>query len=72
MVNVVADTEDISAKSDDFFGDFDVVIGTCNTLAEYKRINTICRLKNVKFICGDVVGMYGYSFSDLLIHEFVE
>lgn len=72
MVNVTADTSKVNEKSDSFFKDFNVVIATECTLTELKKINSACRLHNVKFFCGDVYGMFGYLFADHQIHHYVE
>lgn len=72
MVQVSVDTSRVQDKPDDYFGGFDVVVATECSLSELKRINTACRIRNVKFFCGDVFGMFGFTFADLQIHEFAE
>lgn len=72
MVNIEADTSNIDDKPDTFFNNFDVVCATQCTITQLKRINEICRKHNVKFFCGDVWGAYGYTFADLIEHEFAE
>lgn len=72
MVQVTADTSRIEDKSDDYFANFDIVIATECRLSELQRINNACRERGVKFFCGDVFGMFGYTFADLLTHNFVE
>ena len=39
---------------------------------ELVRINSICRAHKIMFYAGDVMGFYGFSFMDLLEHEYVE
>jgi len=72
MVQVTADSEDVADKPDTFFGDFDVICATECPVEQLIRINQICREKGVKFFCGDVFGMFGYTFADLQIHEYAE
>ncbi|XP_055384404.1 SUMO-activating enzyme subunit 1 [Condylostylus longicornis] len=72
MVEITADKENISEKKDEFFENFDVVVVIGASIEELLRIDNICRSKNIKFFSADVWGMFGYSFADLQIHEFVE
>jgi molybdopterin/thiamine biosynthesis adenylyltransferase len=72
MVQVTADSEDIAEKPDTFFGQFDVICATECPVKQLIRINQICREKSIKFFCGDVFGMFGYTFADLQIHEYAE
>ncbi|XP_015112338.1 SUMO-activating enzyme subunit 1 [Diachasma alloeum] len=70
MVEVTADDSNIDTKPDTFFRDFDVVCASECTITQLKRINAACRKYNVKFFAGDVWGMFGYTFEDLLTHEY--
>lgn len=72
MVEVKADTESVSDKSDDYFTQFDIVCATCCKSTDLIRINNICAKNSVKFFAGDVFGFYGYMFSDLGEHEYAE
>ena len=36
------------------------------------HVNNLCHKNGVKFFAGDVHGFFGYSFMDLVEHEFVE
>lgn len=72
MVQITADSEDIADKPDTFFEQFDVICATECPVEQLIRINQICREKSVKFFCGDVFGMFGYTFADLQIHEYAE
>ncbi|KAJ9586338.1 hypothetical protein L9F63_020046 [Diploptera punctata] len=72
MVKVSADSGSLSDKPDTFFVDFDVICATECTVEQLTHINQICREKDIKFFCGDVFGMFGYTFADLQIHEFAE
>ena len=51
---------------------FDIVIATNCDREESVRINSICRTENVLFYAGAVFGFYGFSFMDLISHEYVE
>lgn len=72
MVEISADTQPISEKSEDYFCGFDVVVITGATNNELLRIDEICRRNDIKFFAGDVWGMFGYTFADLNDHAFVE
>ncbi|XP_049789733.1 SUMO-activating enzyme subunit 1 [Schistocerca nitens] len=73
MVEVIADTEAVSAKQDAYFTQFDVVVVTdLRPWSEALRINAACRLAGVKFLCGGVWGCFGFTFADLLLHEYAE
>merc|ERR1711915_567527 len=39
---------------------------------ELLRINSICRAEKILFYAGDIFGFYGFSFMDLVSHEYVE
>jgi len=72
MVEVTADPASSEEKDADFFKKFDVVIATTCSQAELVRINSICRAANILFYAGDVFGFFGFSFMDLVSHNFVE
>ena len=72
MVEVTADSASSEEKDADFFKKFDVVIATTCSQAELVRINSICRAANILFYAGDVFGFFGFSFMDLVSHNFVE
>jgi molybdopterin/thiamine biosynthesis adenylyltransferase len=72
MVQVTADSEDISDKPYSFYGKFDVICATGCPVEQLIAINQTCRGHNIKFFCGDVFGMFGYTFADLQIHEYAE
>jgi molybdopterin/thiamine biosynthesis adenylyltransferase len=72
MVQVTADPQDVAHKPDTFFGEFDVVCATECSVEQLIRINQICREKSMKFFCGDVFGMFGYTFADLQTHQYAE
>nr|XP_003700860.1 PREDICTED: SUMO-activating enzyme subunit 1 [Megachile rotundata] len=72
MVIIEADTSNIDDKPDTFFSNFDVVCATQCTITQLKRINDLCRKYKVKFFAGDVWGTLGYTFADLIVHEYAE
>ena len=72
MVEVSSDPGDVGAKPEEFFKDFDIVLVTCRPRDVLVRVNNLCHKNGVKFFAGDVHGFFGYSFMDLVEHEFVE
>jgi molybdopterin/thiamine biosynthesis adenylyltransferase len=72
MVEVTADTANVKDKAAEFFKDFDIVICTTCSKEELVRINSLCRKDNIMFFGGGVYGFYGYTFMDLVQHEYVE
>ena len=36
------------------------------------KVNNFCRDLKVKFFAGDIFGYFGYSFMDLVQHDYVE
>lgn len=72
MVDVSFVTKRVDDLSDDFFKAFDIVCATGLKQEQLERINNICRDSNRKFLCGDVWGMFGYMFADLIDHEYSE
>jgi len=72
MVNVTADTENSKNKTADFFKNFDLVVATTCNKEELIRINSVCRAENILFYAGDVFGFFGFSFMDLISHNYAE
>lgn len=72
MVAIEADTSNIDDKPDTYFENFDVVCATQCTITQLKKINEACRKHDAKFFAGDVWGTFGYTFADLISHEFAE
>ena len=62
MVEIFTDPSDVSTKSEDFFGSFDVVCATRLAVEESFRINAICRKHSIPFYSGDVYGFSGFFF----------
>ncbi|XP_041984813.1 SUMO-activating enzyme subunit 1 [Aricia agestis] len=72
MVEVSAETKAVDDLPDNYFSAFDIVCATGLKQEQLERINNICRDNNKKFLCGDVWGMFGYMFADLVDHEYSE
>ena len=73
MVEITADESNLESKEKDFFKDFDIVIVTNYPKDVALKVNKFCReLENVKFFAGDIFGFFGYSFMDLIKHDYVE
>lgn len=72
MVQVTADTADISNKHDSFFQNFDLVVVTNCSADQLIHINEVCFSSGVKFFAADVFGFYGFMFADLGKHKYVE
>lgn len=72
MVEITVDMSNIDDKPDEFFSKFDVVVVTEMASKTLVKINNACRLQGIKFFAGDVWGLFGYSFTDLQEHNFVE
>lgn len=72
LVEITSETTAVDDLPDSFFTDFDVVCAVGLKQEQLERINKICRDNNKKFICGDVWGLFGYTFIDLIDHEYSE
>ena len=72
MVEVTADPDNLEVKEESFFKNFDVVIVTNYPKDVCLKVNKICRSNDIKFFAGDIFGFFGYSFMDLIKHEYVE
>jgi len=72
-VEIKVDTSHLDSKNANFFSDnFDLVVITNFPKDTVIKINQMCRESGIKFFAGDVFGFFGYSFMDLVEHEFVE
>ena len=71
-MTVSADPGKSQDKTEEFFKGFDVVVATNCSKDELVRINSICRAEKTLFYAGDIFGFYGFSFMDLVSHEYVE
>lgn len=72
MVEVTADTSNVTDKTNEFFTQFDIVCVMRCRQQELIRINEICQQNKILFFAGDVFGMFGYMFADLQEHQYVE
>jgi len=72
MVEITADETNLDNKEKDFFSNFDVVIVTNYPKDVTLKVNKFCRDLKIKFFAGDIFGFFGYSFMDLVKHEYVE
>ncbi|KAI4465828.1 ubiquitin-activating enzyme e1 [Holotrichia oblita] len=72
LVKLTADSDSVDSKDEDFFKQFTIVISTKLGTDEIIKISAWCRKSNVKFISGDVFGMFGYTVSDFQDHEYYE
>ncbi|EPS37187.1 hypothetical protein H072_9169 [Dactylellina haptotyla CBS 200.50] len=70
-VQVKIDTEDIEGRDVEFYKQFATVIVTEADLGTMTSINSKCREAGVAFYGGACYGLYGYSFADLIKHQFV-
>ena len=64
----------IFTKLNNFFfsSNFDVVIVTNYPKDVALKVNNFCRDLKIKFFAGDIFGYFGYSFMDLVKHDYVE
>ncbi|XP_078000859.1 SUMO-activating enzyme subunit 1-like isoform X2 [Glandiceps talaboti] len=71
-VEIIVDTANVKDKPKEFFLKFDLVCLTCCDCETLLKINEICHDNGIKFLATDVFGYYGYMFSDLGEHDYVE
>lgn len=72
MVQISAVIGSVQDKDETFFKGFTMIIATRLSSDQLITINQYCRQNGTQFICGDVFGLFGYSFSDLQEHEYYE
>merc|ERR1711973_175852 len=72
MVEITADETNLDTKEKEFFSNFDVVIVTNYPKDVTLKVNKFCRELKIKFLAGDIFGYFGYSFMDLVKHDYVE
>ena len=70
-VNLFVDTDVIFGKFPEYFSSFDITIATGIPFEALQQINVYCRNFDRKFYAADTHGMFGYIFSDLVLHQFV-
>lgn len=74
MVKLEAKAEDFTTMSTDSIKSFDVVCLTAEgcSRAQLEALNAKCRSAGSKLVITETFGSFGFSFADLLEHEFVE
>lgn len=72
MVEISVDESDVVDKPNEFFTGFDVVVAIGASEKELLRIDGVCREAGVSFFAADLWGAFGWSFTDLCEHTFVE
>ncbi len=74
MVKIVADNEATANKDESYFSNknFDLVCALVDDRFELERINGICRQNNVLFLCGQVLGTFGYLFVDFNDYNYID
>lgn len=72
MVEITSASGRVSDKDETFYKGYSLIIATGLKSEELITINQYCRNNGVQFMCGDVFGLFGYTFSDLLMHEYCE
>lgn len=70
MVQISADSQSVNDKDQMFYKKFTLIVATRLPTEQLISINQICRQNGTQFLCGDVFGLFGYTFSDLQIHEY--
>ncbi|KAF5299386.1 hypothetical protein FQR65_LT09427 [Abscondita terminalis] len=70
LVKITADIEPLSKKPKEYFTNFTIIVGTGLMTKQLLNIDNICREFNIKFICGDVFGMFGYTLADFQNHDY--
>ncbi|XP_030855037.1 SUMO-activating enzyme subunit 1-like [Strongylocentrotus purpuratus] len=71
-VVVTSDEGNVCDKPQEFFKQFDIVCVTSSSVQTMMHVNQICHENDIKFFAGDIYGFYGFSFTDLNEHSFVE
>lgn len=72
LVKISTETASIDSKDAKYFAQFTIVAGTRLKRSQILKISTACREYNVKFICGDNFGMFGYTLADFQQHQYYE
>jgi len=72
MVDLVVDKDDVSNKPETFYEKFDIVCLLGYPRELQIKVNEICHRNNIKFLSASNFGYYGYMFSDLGKHCYVE
>lgn len=70
-VNLFTDPDVVFTKLPEYFSSFDITIATNVPFLALQQINMMCRDFSRRFYAADTHGMFGYIFSDLIMHQFV-
>lgn len=62
----------MDSKPEEYFKNVDLICVSECTIRQINRINFIARKLNKKFSDGDVKGTFGYTFADLMEHEYAD
>ncbi|AQZ12004.1 AOS1 (YPR180W) [Zygosaccharomyces parabailii] len=68
-VELTFDTQNFDQKTGDFFGNFDLVIGTELTTAQIIKLNTFTRQYSIPLYLAGSNGLFAYIFIDLVQFE---
>lgn len=72
LVKITVIKEALTTKNEDFFKKFTIIVGTGLTCEQILSLSKTCRENEIKFICGNVYGMFGYSVADFQNHQYFE
>lgn len=70
-VNLFIDPDVVFEKFPEYFSSFDITIATGLPFEALQTINVTCRNFARKFYAAGTHGMFGFIFSDLIVHQFV-
>ncbi|PKC15495.1 putative sumo-1-activating enzyme E1a [Rhizophagus irregularis] len=71
-VVVKTDTDDIREKAEEFFENYDLICLTDSGPDTMIHVDRICRKYNKKFYSACTYGFFGYIFSDLNHHDYIQ
>lgn len=71
-VVVKTDMDDIREKSEEFFENYDLICLTDSDPDTMIHVDRICRKYNKKFYSACTYGFFGYIFSDLNHHDYIQ
>ncbi|RIA90591.1 SUMO activating enzyme [Glomus cerebriforme] len=71
-VVVTTDMDDIREKPEEFFVNYDLICLTDSAPDIMVQVDRICRKHNKKFYAACTYGFFGYIFSDLNHHDYVQ
>ncbi|KAI8386785.1 probable DNA damage tolerance protein RHC31 [Nakaseomyces glabratus] len=71
-VNLVFDSADLKSKTDDFYKQFNIIIGTELDFFQRESLNSKCRALNIPLYLTGSNGMFAYIFVDLISFDAVD